>query len=65
MAFIDENAPRRAPDEIRIGQDLSLWSVSELEQRIRTLEVEIERTRKDIASKSHHLTQAESLFGRK
>lgn len=51
--------------DVRVGQDLSLLSVDELEQRIRLLEAEIERTRKDIDKKSGHRNAAESVFSRK
>ncbi|GGE38806.1 hypothetical protein GCM10007276_15150 [Agaricicola taiwanensis] len=63
--FADDNEPRVPQDAIRIGQDLSLLSVDELHQRIRILEGEIERIRKDIDAKSGHKLQAEAVFSRK
>jgi uncharacterized small protein (DUF1192 family) len=63
--FSDENEPRSSDQDLRIGQDLSLLSVDELEKRIFLLEGEIERTRKDIAAKSGHRMQAEAVFSRK
>jgi uncharacterized small protein (DUF1192 family) len=65
MALHDENEPRPRADQISIGQDLSLWSVAELEERIRVLEGEIARTRQDIDRKSGHRSQANALFNLK
>jgi uncharacterized small protein (DUF1192 family) len=62
MASPDENDPRARADDIRIGQDLSLWSLAELEERIRILEGELIRTRQDIERKSGHLGQANAFF---
>lgn len=64
MAFpFDDNEPRRNPAEIRLGEDLSAWSVSDLEKRILALEAEISRTREDIAAKIKHKSEADRLFG--
>jgi uncharacterized small protein (DUF1192 family) len=43
-------------------QDLDPLSVEELEERIRTLEAEIERVRAKIAAAVNHRASAEELF---
>ena len=43
-------------------EDLDLYSVEELEERIATLEAEIGRTRRALDSKCNRKSAAESLF---
>lgn len=47
---------------IVIGEDLSMLSVEELEERIGMLQDEIARIREDIGSKQSSLSVAESFF---
>ncbi len=60
--FADEAAPRPNLAEVRVGQDLSLWSLDELAQRIATLEAEIARTRQVMTAKDASRAAAESVF---
>lgn len=48
--------------EIVIGEDLSMLSVEELEERIELLKQEIERITTDIQSKQSSLSAAEAFF---
>lgn len=50
------------PADIVIGEDLSMLSVEELENRIAMLQDEIQRIRDDIGSKQSSLSVAESFF---
>lgn len=50
------------PADIVIGEDLSMLSVEELENRIAMLQDEIQRIRDDIDSKQSSLSVAESFF---
>jgi uncharacterized small protein (DUF1192 family) len=63
MALFDDE-PRKKAQVHEIGQDLSLLSVGELNERIGQLEGEIERLRADIEAKSATKTAAEALFKR-
>jgi len=62
----DDNLPTRRSDPLQalISQDLDPLSVLELEQRITTLEREIERTRQKMAHAVQHKSSAEALFKR-
>lgn len=63
------------PAEVRIGrgqrlaevvrEDLELFGVEELEERIRTLEGEIARTRAQIDKKRAGRAAADALFGKR
>ena len=61
MALFDDE-PVKRPKAHEIGQDLSLLSVRELEERIGLLKDEIERLQADIRSKSATKSAAEALF---
>lgn len=54
--------PRKKPDEILIGQDISLLSEYELTARIAVMEAEIVRYRQAIASKQASRNAADSVF---
>ncbi len=60
--FDDEPAKPRRTHEI--GQDLSLLSVDELQQRIGQLQAEIDRLEAELAAKGSTLQAAEALFRR-
>ena len=59
MSF--EDLPKE-PAGIVIGENLDLHSVSELEQRIQSLESEIERTREAIDAKKASKHAADAFF---
>lgn len=61
MSFLDE-PPRKKPTAHEIGQDLSLISVGELDERIAALEAEIARLKADRAAKVASRSAAESVF---
>lgn len=60
--FDDEPLKKRKPHEI--GQDLSLLSVGELNDRIALLRAEIERLEAELKSKGATKNAAEALFRR-
>ena len=61
MALFDDDRPK--PKRIHdIGQDLSLLSVSELEERMKILEDEISRLRDEKDRKAGSKAAAESFF---
>ena len=63
MGILDEEPPRKAkPHEI--GQDLSLLSVADLEERIGLLRAEIARLEADLKAKGSTKQAAEALFRR-
>lgn len=45
-----------------IGENLSTLSISELEERVKALDVEIERVKAEIAAKKKHSAAAQSIF---
>ncbi|MGE3918329.1 MAG: DUF1192 domain-containing protein [Hyphomicrobiaceae bacterium] len=59
----DEARPRPKA-EIRIGEDLSMLSIGDLEERVATLSAEIERIQATIATKRRQQDAAASLFKR-
>ncbi|WP_420961366.1 DUF1192 domain-containing protein [Brucella sp. IR073] len=61
MALFDDELPVRKTNH-EIGQDLSLLSVAELEERIAALRVEIERLEADRDRKDASKAAAEALF---
>ncbi len=61
MAIEDDDRPRKKIGH-EIGQDLSLLSVEELDQRIALLMSEIERLRQAAAKKRASKDAANSLF---
>lgn len=63
MALFDDE-PLRKPKQHEIGQDLSLLSVAELNERIALLKAEVERLETDLQSKGATKSAAEALFRR-
>jgi len=63
MGILEEERPRKArPHEI--GQDLSLLSVADLEERIGLLRAEIGRIEAELKAKGSTKQAAEALFRR-
>ena len=63
MALFDDE-PKKKPKVHEIGQDISLLSVGELNERIAALRAEMERLEAELASKSVTKSAAEALFRR-
>lgn len=63
MALFDDE-PLKKPKVHEIGQDLSLLSVGELNERIALLRAEIERLEADLKVKGTTKSAAEALFRR-
>ena len=63
MALFDDE-PLKKPKPHEIGQDLSLLSVAELNERIALLRAEIERLEADLQTKGTTKSAAEALFRR-
>lgn len=63
MAIFDDE-PKKPKRVHEIGQDLSLLSVGELEERIAQLAAEIERLEAELRSKGSSKAAAEALFRR-
>jgi uncharacterized small protein (DUF1192 family) len=63
MALFDDE-PRKKPKQHEIGQDLSLLSVGELDERIALLRAEIGRLEAELQAKGATKSAAESLFRR-
>jgi uncharacterized small protein (DUF1192 family) len=63
MAIFDDE-PKKPKRVHEIGQDLSLLSVGELEERIVQLRAEIERLEAELKSKGSTKEAAEALFRR-
>ena len=61
MALFDDDRPKKVVAH-EIGQDLSLLSVTDLDQRIAILTAEIERLVTDKTQKTAIKTAAELLF---
>ncbi len=61
MPLPDDERPRPKPVH-EIGQDLSLLSVHELDERVALLQAEIERLRADRARKEASRQAAASVF---
>ena len=58
---MDEDLPRKVPNMV-IGENIDSISVAELEQRIVTLESEINRLRAEIARKTASKAAASAFF---
>lgn len=56
----DEDRPK--PTGIMIGEDLSLLSVDELQERIGLCEQEIERIKTELGAKKSGLEAAQAIF---
>lgn len=63
MALFDDE-PRKKPKPHEIGQDLSLLSVGELNERIGLLRAEIERLEAELKAKGESKSAADALFRR-
>ncbi len=63
MAIFDDE-PKKPKRLHEIGQDLSLLSVGELEERIVQLRAEIERLETELQAKGSTKAAAEALFRR-
>jgi uncharacterized small protein (DUF1192 family) len=61
---IFEDEPRKKPKAHEIGQDLSLLSVADLNERIGLLREEIARLEAELQAKSATKSAAEALFRR-
>jgi uncharacterized small protein (DUF1192 family) len=61
MALFDDDRPKPKRSH-EIGQDLSLLSVSELDERMEMLELEIKRLRDEKDRKAGSKAAAESFF---
>lgn len=61
MSTMDDDG-RPKPARIAIGEDLSLLSVDELEERIAACENEIERIRNELAAKKSSMVAAAAVF---
>ena len=63
MSFPDDDRPKKKVAH-EIGQDLSLLSVAELDERVGLLRQEIERLEADRARKSASRSAADAIFKR-
>jgi len=59
---LDDDEAKKLSAELRIGEELDLLSVEELEERIALLEAEIDRFRQAIEAKQRVKSDAESFF---
>ena len=65
--MIDENAPRKARGQTLVDlarEDLDLYAVEELTERIELLEAEIARTREKLHRKQQGRAAADALFSK-
>ncbi|MFT5511590.1 MAG: uncharacterized small protein (DUF1192 family) [Hyphomicrobiaceae bacterium] len=62
MDWDEARKPPTAGEQVGVGDVLERHSVGELEQRIKTLESEIERVRAELESKRAHEARAASIF---
>lgn len=62
MSELDEDRPAKKTGDIVIGEELSLLSVEELEERIVACENEIERIRSELTAKKSSLAAAHAIF---
>ncbi|WP_156453143.1 DUF1192 domain-containing protein [Polycladidibacter stylochi] len=61
MSVFDET-PRKPLHETICGQDLSGFSIEELQERLQILGQEIERTKESMNQKKKHHSAAQELF---
>ena len=62
MSELDEERLGKKTGNIVIGEDLSLLSVEELEERIAECENEIERVRSELTAKKSSISAANAIF---
>ena len=62
MSILNEDETGKKPAAITIGEDLSLLSVGELEDRIAACKEEIERIRTELAEKKSSMAAAAAIF---
>ncbi len=62
MSEMDEERSVKKTADIVIGEDLSLLSLEELEERISACEKEIERIRSELNDKKSSLAAANAIF---
>lgn len=60
--MFDENETTQKPANFTIGQNLSDYSVTELEKLIAVLTGEIDRVKADIVNKNQSKSDAQSIF---
>jgi uncharacterized small protein (DUF1192 family) len=61
MAIFEEDLPRKKPAH-ELGQDLSLLSLKEIDERVALLEAEIERLKQARQAKDATKSAADALF---
>ena len=61
MTFIDDDRPKKKLAH-EIGQDVSLVSAGELEERIALLEAEIARLKGEVAKRNASRSAADAVF---
>ncbi|MEJ1157461.1 DUF1192 domain-containing protein [Prosthecomicrobium sp. N25] len=61
MAFLEDDRPKKKPAH-EVGQDLSLLSVGDLEERIAILEAEVARLRAAVEARRKSRSAADSVF---
>jgi uncharacterized small protein (DUF1192 family) len=61
MAFVDDDRPKKKLAH-ELGQDLSLLSIGDLEERIGVLEGEIVRLKEAVAARQKTRSAADSVF---
>ncbi len=59
---LDDLLPQKKPSGVALGDSLETLSVSELERRIKDLEMEIVRVRAEVERKKRHEAAAHALF---
>ena len=62
MSELDDEKPVKKSGDIVVGEDLSLLSVEELEERIAACETEIERVKNELTAKKSSLSAAHAIF---
>ena len=60
--MMDDDAPR-PQRAVTVGEDLSLWSITDLQERVQTLNEEIARTERELSSKRAGRAAADAVFG--
>ena len=60
--MVHEDEPRDKGDAIKPGEDLEIFGVEQLAERIETLKAELQRTEAMLDKKKSGLAAADSLF---